>query len=171
MKHAIVIAFIWWLLLSLVHAQSVKFNHLTTNEGLAQSHVSAILKDKKGFMWFGTEDGLNKYDGYVFTHYKHDPYDKNSISDSYIQDLLEDKHGDLWVATTNGLDRFDRDKNGFVHYLTQDINDIFEDSKNRIWLGTREGLFLFDLQKKTFRLLPLAGQTAGSKIKKPYLQH
>lgn len=167
MKHAVAIAFIWWALHSLVQAQSVKFNHLTTNEGLAQSHVSAILKDKKGFMWFGSEDGLNKYDGYVFTHYKHDAYDKSSISDSYIQDLLEDKQGDLWVATSNGLDRFDRNKNSFVHYITQDISDLFEDSKNRIWLATQEGLFLFNRQSKTFRLLLQAGQTQGSKTKNP----
>ncbi|MCF0049013.1 ATP-binding protein [Dyadobacter sp. LJ53] len=167
MRFAVAITFIWWVLLSLAQAQSVKFNHLTTNEGLAQSHVSAILKDKKGFMWFGSEDGLNKYDGYVFTHYKHDAYDKSSISDSYIQDLLEDKQGDLWVATSNGLDRFDRNKNSFVHYITQDINDLFEDSKNRIWLATLEGLFLFDRQKMKFRLLLYAGQTRGSKTKNP----
>ncbi|TLV01435.1 hybrid sensor histidine kinase/response regulator [Dyadobacter luticola] len=167
MKHAVAIAFIWWVLMSVVQAQSVKFNHLTTNEGLAQSHVSAILKDKKGFMWFGTEDGLNKYDGYVFTHYKHDAYDKSSISDSYIQDLLEDKQGNLWVATSNGLDRFDRTKNSFIHYFTQDINDLFEDSKNRIWLATQEGLFLFNREKNTIQLLLNAGQTSGSKIKNP----
>ncbi|MCF2489035.1 hybrid sensor histidine kinase/response regulator [Dyadobacter sp. CY347] len=156
-------AFVWWVLIGLVHAQSVKFNHLTTNEGLAQSHVSAILKDKKGFMWFGSEDGLNKYDGYVFTHYKHDAYDPSSISDSYIQDLLEDKHGNLWVATSNGLDKFERNKNSFTHYITQDINDLFEDSQNRIWLATQEGLFLFDRQKFRFRLLLQAGQDGKTK--------
>ncbi|TKT87635.1 hybrid sensor histidine kinase/response regulator [Dyadobacter frigoris] len=165
MKHAVVLMVIWVSLLSLVHAQGLKFNHLTTNQGLSQSHICAILKDRQGFMWFGTEDGLNKYDGYKFSHYKHDPYDKNSITDSYIQDLLEDKQGDLWIATSNGLDRFDRSKNSFIHYLTQDINDLFEDSKNRIWLATQEGLFLFDRQKKSFRLYLDAGQNNSSQIK------
>ncbi|MCF2518738.1 hybrid sensor histidine kinase/response regulator [Dyadobacter sp. CY351] len=167
MRHALAIALIWWIQHSFSQAQNVKFNHLTTNEGLAQSHVSAILKDREGFMWFGTEDGLNKYDSYVFTHYKHDVYDKSSISDSYIQDLLEDKQGNLWVATSNGLDRFDRTKNGFVHYITQDINDLFEDSKSRIWLATKVGLFVFYPNKKRFRLLLNAGQTKGSRTRNP----
>lgn len=122
---------------------------------MSQSQVSAILEDKRGFMWFGSEDGLNKYDGYKFTHYKHDPNDNTSIADSYIQDLLEDNAGNLWIATSNGLDRFDRDKNCFVHYTDKavqyDIQDIFQDSKNRIWLATNQGLFLFDIQTGIFK--------------------
>ena len=152
MKIIISITVVWLLISSFCVCQaqllSPKFRHLTTNQGLSQSHISAILKDKRGFMWFGSEDGLNKYDGYKFTHYKHDPGDPNSIIDSYVQDMLEDRAGNLWIATSNGLDRFDRDKNNFVHYTNEsanyDIKDIFEDSKNRIWLGTNQGLFRFD---------------------------
>ena len=156
-----------WLLLSGTYScfgqmPPFRFKHLTTNDGLSQSHISAILKDKRGFMWFGSEDGLNKYDGYKFTHYKHDPNDKTSIGDSYIQDLLEDNTGNLWVATSNGLDRFDRDKNCFVHYpdknVQYDIQDIFQDSKNRIWLATNQGLFLLDVQTGKFKSYQQVGK-------------
>jgi signal transduction histidine kinase/ligand-binding sensor domain-containing protein/CheY-like chemotaxis protein len=134
--------------------QSPKFKRLSTNEGLSQSHVSAILKGSKGFMWFGTEDGLNRYDGYQFTHYKHDLKDKASIIDNHILALLEDHAGNFWIGTASGLDKFDRGTNRFIHYpdshLTHDINAIFEDSKNRIWLGTGSGLYLFNAGKGTF---------------------
>ena len=105
-------------------------------------------------MWFGTEDGLNKYDGYTFTKYKHDITNKNSIYSSNILDILEDKSGNFWVGTTDGLDRFDRAKNKFIHYpngkLNYSINDIFQDSKNNIWLGTDSGLFLFNPQNGSY---------------------
>jgi signal transduction histidine kinase/CheY-like chemotaxis protein/ligand-binding sensor domain-containing protein len=167
MKHVAGLIFTWLTVLGTVHAQSPRFNHLTTNDGLSQSHITAILKDNQGFMWFGTEDGLNKYDGYKFSHYKHDPYEKKSITDSYIQDLLEDKHGNLWIATSSGLDRFDRNKNSFVHYITQDVNDLFQDSKNRIWLATQSGLFLFNQQKKSFQFYVDAAQDEKSQIRNP----
>src|SRR5687767_4969000 len=79
--------------------QNLKFKHFTTNEGLSQNHVLAILKDRKGYMWFGTEEGLNRYDGYEFVVYKHDVENKNSIGANYIYDVLEDRSGTLWVAT------------------------------------------------------------------------
>ena len=138
--------------------QNFEFTQLTTNQGLSQNHISSILMDKKGFMWLGSEDGLNMYDGYKFVHFKHSNLDKNSIDDSYIQDIVEDKLGNLWVATTSGLNRFDREKNQFLHYINKKIklsvNDIFQDSKNRIWLGTDHGLFLFDVQNKSFQNYP-----------------
>ena len=167
MKHIVCLILILVFMLSLAGAQDLRFSHLTTNDGLSQSHITAILKDKQGFMWFGTEDGLNKYDGYKFTHYKHDPYNKKSISDSYIQDLLEDKNGDLWIATSSGLDKFDKNQSNFSHYLTQDVFDLFEDSKNRIWLGTSEGLFLFNKKNKSFRLYLGAALNKNSQLKNP----
>jgi len=155
LSFAVVLLLAMGLCPSFSQVQSPKFRRLSTNEGLSQSHISAILKDKRGFMWFGSEDGLNKYDGYKFTHYKHDPGNSKSIVDSYIQDLLEDEAGNLWVATSNGIDRFDRDKNCFVHYSLRyekfDVKDIFQDSKRRIWLGTNQGLFLLDAKTGSFK--------------------
>jgi signal transduction histidine kinase/ligand-binding sensor domain-containing protein/CheY-like chemotaxis protein len=148
-----------------VMGQNIRFKHLTTSEGLSQSHVTAILKDKRGFMWFGTEDGLNKYDGYKFTSYKHDPQDPGSIVDSHIKDILEDRSGNLWIATANGLDKFDRASNTFVHYprgsSTGQINDLFLDRQNRIWLGTKQGLFQFSPETGTYRRIAQVGVSAN----------
>ncbi|MCX6213486.1 two-component regulator propeller domain-containing protein [Spirosoma sp.] len=159
MKATLTAAVIWLCISSLnvfrLQAQGLTFSHLTTNQGLSQSHVCAILKDKKGFMWFGTEDGLNKYDGYTFTHYKEELDNKSSICNSYVLAMLEDKAGNLWIGTSGGLDRFDGVKNKFVHHpdgtLSYSINDIFQDSKDRLWLGTDQGLFLFNSQTGTYK--------------------
>ena len=83
----------------LAQRQNLKFNHLDINAGLSQNHVMCILQDSKGFMWIGTSDGLNKYDGYRFTLYKQDAKDKNSISGNYITDIKEDAEGMIWIAT------------------------------------------------------------------------
>jgi len=132
-----------------------KFKRITTNEGLSQSHVSTIIKDSHGFMWFGTDDGLDRYDGYQFTHYKHDQNNKASIIDNYVLSILEDGSGNLWVGTASGIDRFDRGKNRFIHYpnsnLAYAVRSIFLDSKKRMWLGTSKGLYLFDAVKGAFK--------------------
>jgi len=77
-----------------VYAQ-LKFEHLGVAEGLSQSVVLCILQDSQGFMWFGTEDGLNKYDGYQFTVYKHNPDNLNSLSGNHIWSIHEDNGIDL----------------------------------------------------------------------------
>ena len=79
--------------------RDLKFTHLTTNDGLSQSNVTAILQDRRGFMWFATRDGLNRYDGNTFVVYKHNPNDPDSLSANFIQDLMEDDQGYLWIAT------------------------------------------------------------------------
>src|SRR5688572_16737376 len=84
-------------------AQSdVKFTHLTNRDGLSQSTVQAIVKDKYGFMWFGTQDGLNRYDGYSFKVYRHNPKDSTSLRTSHILTLYVDRQQKLWVGTING---------------------------------------------------------------------
>src|SRR5664279_4167265 len=93
---------------------NLKFSHLTTSDGLSQSSVFAILKDYKGFMWFGTDEGLNKYDGYKFTVYKHDVENPGTVSDNSIYGLMEDAAHNLWVVSSNGLDKFDRMKEAFI---------------------------------------------------------
>jgi signal transduction histidine kinase/ligand-binding sensor domain-containing protein/CheY-like chemotaxis protein len=130
-----------------------KFKRLSTDEGLSQGHVNAIYKDQKGFMWFATDEGLNKYDGYRFTAYKHDPQNTASISNNYVFDMLEDKAGNFWVATASGLDKFDRKKEVFIRFVpgaANTVRDIFQDSKQRIWLGTAKGLYLFNAAAGTY---------------------
>ena len=94
-------------------AQEPIFKRLTINEGLSQNTAFCILQDKTGFIWIGTEDGLNKYDGYDFTIYKHENNNKNSLSNSQVNALCEDPKEHLWVGTSKGLNLFDRDKESF----------------------------------------------------------
>ncbi|MCB9349863.1 MAG: hypothetical protein H6573_20475 [Lewinellaceae bacterium] len=80
---------------------------LTIEQGLSDNNVNACLQDRTGYLWFGTHDGLNRYDGYSFTVYKHSPGDSSSISNNKINALLEDEEGFLWIATDGGLNCFD----------------------------------------------------------------
>src|SRR6266446_5958542 len=95
----------------------LRFNHLTTNDGLSQSYVTAILQDRRGFMWFATRGGLNRYDGNTFVAYKHNPSDPGSLSSNFIQDLIEDDHGYLWMATNTGVNKFDPTTERVTRYL------------------------------------------------------
>jgi signal transduction histidine kinase/ligand-binding sensor domain-containing protein/DNA-binding response OmpR family regulator len=126
------------------------FIHLTSNNGLSQNHVGSILKDRQGFMWFGTDEGLNKYDGYKFQVYKHERNNPRTLTDNYIKRIFEDSHGDLWVGTINGLNKFNKKDGSFTRFFNEGqgihIIHIFEDSRKRLWLGTSNGLALFNTQ-------------------------
>ena len=101
-------------------------------------------------MWFGTRDGLNKYDGYGFTVYRNIPEDGQSLSNNFVTDIIEDKKGDLWISTWGGgLNRYLRDKERFDHYgsipAADFINTLMVDSSGNIWIGTNgRGLIVFD---------------------------
>ncbi|MEO6637660.1 MAG: two-component regulator propeller domain-containing protein, partial [Ginsengibacter sp.] len=139
--------------------KNLQFDHLLTVDGLSQSNVTCILQDSRGFMWFGTRNGLNKYDGYNFTVFKNDPKNKNSISNNYITDITEGKNGDLWVGTRGGgLNRYDRQKATFISYRHQfknnnTISDDFitavtVDANDNLWIGMESaGVDLFDTKK------------------------
>ncbi len=112
-------------------------------------------------MWFGTQDGLNRYDGYNFKVYKNDPEDPNSISINYILSLLEDSEGDLWIGTNGGgLNRFDRDLDAFTSFVSESddsrglssnfVNAIYEDSDGNLWIGTGAGLNRFHRETNDF---------------------
>ncbi|QEC66464.1 response regulator [Panacibacter ginsenosidivorans] len=142
--------------------KQIKFDHIGNNQGLSQSNVLCILQDSRGFMWFGTRDGLNRYDGYKFTVFKNDPSNKNSISNNFITDILEDSMGDLWIATRGGgINRFERSSNKFFNYMhdvhnansiaDNDINALARDKDGNIWIGTETaGLDLFDIKLRKF---------------------
>lgn len=137
-------------------ATALRFTHLTTKDGLSQSGVTEILQDRRGFMWFGTRDGLNRYDGNTFVVYKNNPNDPASLSSNFIQDLIEDDHGFLWVATNfGGVNRFDPATERCVRYrhdpknantLSGDsVETIARDTRGRLWFGTGDsGLDQFD---------------------------
>ncbi len=146
----------------LAQTVDVKLSHLTLEQGLSQSTVNAIVQDARGFMWFGTQDGLNRYDGYTITVFKHSSTDSNSISDNSIWSLLSDSHGDLWIATMRGgVDRYVPSQNKFVHYAhnardtttisENNVISLFEDSFGTVWCGTlNSGLNRFDRHNNRF---------------------
>jgi signal transduction histidine kinase/ligand-binding sensor domain-containing protein/DNA-binding response OmpR family regulator len=139
----------------------VRFGSLTLNSGLSQSDVKCILKDRIGFMWFSTDDGLNKYDGYNYTVYRHNPKDKHSLPSNNITIVFEDRAGNIWVGSNYGLSLYNRDKDSFTTFSSNknddntlssdDINSIYQDSRNNIWVGTYSGLNLLDVKTKTFK--------------------
>ena len=137
-------------------AMDLKFAHLTTKEGLSQSSVTEILQDRRGFMWFATRDGLNRYDGNAFVVYKHNPNNPGSLSSNFVLDLMEDDQGYLWIATDfGGVNKFDPATERFVRYrhdpnkpnsISGDsVETIARDSRGHLWFGTADsGLDKFD---------------------------
>ena len=85
--------------LSYAQSKNLIFNNINIEQGISQSTIEDIFQDSEGYIWLGTNDGLNRYNGYEFKHYKHDKYDKNSIANNYIVDIIEDKNGYIWVST------------------------------------------------------------------------
>jgi len=144
-----------------VHGENIRFEHISNEQGLSQVSVNSIMQDRQGFMWFGTQDGLNRYDGYEFKIYRPDPMDKTSISDNYIWCILEDHSGILWIGTNGGgLNMFDRETECFYSYKNaegnpgsishNEVSVIFEDHEDVLWIGTRGGLNKFDRNTNTF---------------------
>jgi ligand-binding sensor domain-containing protein/signal transduction histidine kinase len=121
-----------------------KFENISVDQGLSQSSVYCILQDSKGLMWFGTEDGLNRYDGYNFTVFKHDPDDPNSLSSNFVLDIYEDWEGKMWVGTQQGLDRYDRESDQWSHFPLDQVRTILEDNSGVLWVGSQAGLYSFD---------------------------
>ncbi len=134
------------------YSQEVRFKHLTINDGLSQNAVYGILQDSKGFMWFGTNDGLNRFNGYSFTVFNYNPFDTTTISANNITKLFEDSRGLIWVGTRDaGVNIFRYETGSFERLsfnpgspggLNPEITSIVEDPDSNIWIGTSsDGLF------------------------------
>jgi len=147
-----------------IFPQDIQFRHITIEDGLSQSTVNCIFQDSHGFMWFGTENGLNRYDGYTFEVLRHDPADSNSLSHSWIWDIFEDSQKNLWIATWEGLNKYDPYQNKNTRYLP-DREDpysisgtrptsILEDEDGLLWIGTwGGGINVYDSEKDQFTSL------------------
>jgi ligand-binding sensor domain-containing protein/signal transduction histidine kinase len=139
----------------------LRFDHISIEQGLSQSSVQAIFQDRRGFLWFGTEDGLNRYDGYNVKIYKPDPDAINSLSDRWITSIVEDREGYLWIATRLGLNRYDPRTEEFIRFVHDDLNPVslidnhinvlYIDKNDNLWIGTTSGLDLFDRANGSFK--------------------
>ena len=154
-------------------APKLKFTHISNEQGLSNSTIEAIFQDSEGFIWLGTRDGLNRYDGYEMMVYRNDPADTASLSDSYIRCIYEDGGHDLWVGTINGLNRLNRARSNFTRFKhkTTDtgslssnlVTCVKEDRNGRVWIGTYGGgLNLLDKKKGSFIHFRHDPATAGS---------
>ncbi|MBX7221957.1 MAG: protein kinase [Blastocatellia bacterium] len=131
-----------------------RFAHYSVEQGLSQMNVHCLVQDGDGYLWVGTQDGLNRFDGYTFTVYRNDLKNENSLSGNYIRALCEDPAGWLWVGTDNGLDQMDRTTGQCRHYrfdpndpgsLTGNkIRALQVDSLGSLWVGTSTGLNRLD---------------------------
>ena len=98
--------------------ESLRFEHLGVKEGLSNETVTTILQSREGFLWFGTFDGLFKYDGYSFTKYQLDPFNPNSLSQNFIYIIFEDRDGTIWTSSFEGLCKFDKPTEKFYPLQT-----------------------------------------------------
>lgn len=154
---------------------TIQFTRYDINNGLSDNTIHCITQDSRGFMWFGTSDGLNMYDGYSFKYYKNNPKNINSIGNSTIRSLLEDRNKNyLWVGTQGGgLSKIDLVTDTIVNY-THNKNDsnslsgnrimsIAQDNQGRLWLGTeKNGVTLFDPLTNSFTRYKLKGDNNTS---------
>lgn len=136
--------------------QKYEFVHYYTDDGLSQSPISAIEQDYQGFMWFGTFNGLNRFDGYSFKIYKKDPEDPRSLTSSHIEAIYEDSKNNLWVGTADGVNHYNRDSDSFQYYRYADpgpynyaVHSLAEGKDGRLWVGGWQGLCYVDTTTRT----------------------
>ena len=141
----------------------VVFENYTLENGLQNNTVHQAFQDSRGYMWFATNNGISRYDGYKFTSFRNDPTDSTSLSGLLARVIFEDKKGNLWIGTeSGGLNRFNREKETFEHILPADsvkglgtsVKSIAEDATGRLWLGTNIGIKVYDPVSKTVQSFP-----------------
>ncbi|WP_183561382.1 hybrid sensor histidine kinase/response regulator transcription factor [Mucilaginibacter sp. SP1R1] len=143
----IYLAYLLFLLpFNICNAQSYYFRHYQVENGLSNNTVYCTLQDKHGFLWFGTKDGLNRFDGYTFKVFRHNPKDKNSIMSNMVHTLNLDKDGSFWVGTDQGLDKYNPQTESFVHITSNNnaIRYMVTDQFYNCWFVSRSSLMKYD---------------------------
>ncbi len=145
---------------ALPQAGGISFSHIDVNNGLSDNRVTCIFRDSRGFIWFGTANGLNRFDGYKFEVFRSSSADSNSVADNAINCIAEDGNGSLWIGTRNGISVIDGETFNFrkvqlvsrypsecsdINYITA----ISSDNNGNILVGTNDGLFFQDIDKST----------------------
>jgi ligand-binding sensor domain-containing protein len=129
--------------------KNIRFKHLTVDDGLSNSWVHSVLQDKYGFIWFGTDAGLDRFDGYSLREYKNDFRDKNSISSSCVMSMLEDSKERLWIGTREGLNLYDIKNDRFIKNIVvqqQPAWSLAEDKDKNLWIGSTSNFWRYNLE-------------------------
>lgn len=143
---------------------TTRFTHYTIEDGLSQNTITSIVEDKYGFIWFGSQDGLNRFDGFEFEKFYADTHNSNALTADYIYDIFKDQQGQLWLATRGGgLSLFDYETERFQNFtlpkgmdktLANDIHHIIQANSNELWLATySSGIQVFNIKNKQFSAL------------------
>ncbi|MCK9408513.1 MAG: two-component regulator propeller domain-containing protein [Bacteriovoracaceae bacterium] len=154
------ILILFFISIQLLAAQKLAFQRIGVAEGLPQSTVSDILQDREGFLWFGTWDGLVRYDGYSFVTFRSNPDDSATLTNNNIRGLFQDSSGYLWAMTQHGLNRF-HPRTGTVKQFLPDsgnqlsmpslnIYSMMQSKDGKIWLGTNDGFSMYDTVREQF---------------------
>lgn len=166
MKQKIILVFIIFLSTLSAKAQdfSSYFKQLDNNDGLSQITINTLLQDRNGFIWAGTQDGLNRFDGKDFVVFRSNPKDSTTLSNDYVNHLIEDGDGNIWVVTqAGGVCKYNPRNNLFKRYKNESnkasrirnnvINTIHVDNEQNIWVGHQTGVDIYN--KETDRFLPV----------------
>lgn len=159
MKRLTGILFLCFCLLSNVFAQQFNFSNYTIDYGLSQSVVNCLFQDSEGYIWAGTQNGLNRFDGNSFDVFRFNPSDPNSLSNNWIYAITEDLNGDLWIGTKGGLNKYYRSENrferifyetGFAQDVTQHIYDNIRLKNGNILVNTPPVISFYNSQSQEF---------------------
>ena len=153
--------------------EHMNFKNITIEEGLTQGTVEALFQDSKGYIWIGTNDGLQRYNGYKFKIYRVEEDNKNSLVNNYILDIKEDASGNIWVATANGLSKIHNDGYTITNYLDSkeegnlshaNVASILITSDDKVLIGTADGLNIYDENTDSFKRI-----FEGDKLTEQYI--
>ena len=136
---------------SIAEKDKANFYNLTMDDGLTNNNITDIYQDSRGYIWIGTEDGLNQYNGNIIIQYNYESDNKNTISSPYITKIIESPNGDIWVGSNGGLSIINVNENKIKRIDEKEFNlshsvitDIYKDSNNVMWVGTSDGLNRYD---------------------------
>ncbi|WP_353136211.1 two-component regulator propeller domain-containing protein [Pseudopedobacter sp.] len=151
--------------------EDFKFQHFTSANGLSQRSVMAIIQDRKGYLWFGTRDGLNKFDGNKFIIYRHDLNDTNSLSNNNIHSIYEDSYGNLWIGTQIGLNKYNPKTDQFIRYKHSEkqsniadhiVRGIVQINRELIWAATDNGIIEINIHTNAIKRIQKQHTNANS---------
>lgn len=178
MRKYILITLLCGYIASNANTVDYSFRHLTLNDGLSNSHVNSIVQDKNGFIWIGTVNGLNKYDGYKFTYYYSNSQDNTSLISDNIMSLLVDENNVLWIGTFRGLSKYNSESDDFtsIPFHQSDVSksrkpilDIKPGINNTLWLATSgNGLIHYSISNNSYKTY-LPAQTNSNSITSEYI--